>query len=161
MHWQQICEDPMLRNLPFKIETNRWGRIEMIPATNEHGLYQVRLIELLLQMLQNGRPIAECSIQTHDGVKVADVAWGSFEFFKRNKRNNPYQESPEIVIEILSPSNSVAEMEEKKELYFARGAQESWLCERDGRMRFFNNHQDLRNSELAPKFPSYIEIDFA
>jgi len=35
MNWQEICEHPALRELPFKIETNQWGKIEMCPASLE------------------------------------------------------------------------------------------------------------------------------
>lgn len=125
MNWQDICDNPLLRELPFKIETNKWGPIEMSPASNQHGLYQAIIIEWLLKLCPDGRPIAECSVQTFQGVKVAD------------------------------------EMMEKKELYFARGAREFWLCGKDGRMTFYNNHQELPKSELADAFPARIEIDFA
>ena len=161
MNWQAICENPALKDLPFKVETNKWGKIELSPASNEHGLYQAILIEWLVKLGEGGRPIAECGVQTVQGVKVADVAWGSYAFFRKNKRQNPYQESPEIVIEILSPSNTQREMLEKKELYFARGAQEFWVCDGDGSMAFFNNHEELGESGLIKNFPKKVDIDFA
>ena len=34
MTWEEIINDPTLQNLPFKIETNRFGQILMSPATN-------------------------------------------------------------------------------------------------------------------------------
>lgn len=160
MNWQEVCNSQVLQNLPFKVETNKWGRLEMSPATNEHGLYQSLLIQQL-SAKQGGMPISECSVQTSEGVKVADVAWASYEFFKRNGRANPYLEAPEIVVEIISPSNTRAEMNEKKELYFARGAEEFWLCGLDGKMQFFNNHSKLEASEFVPDFPLEITIDFA
>lgn len=51
-------------------------------------------------------------------------------------------------------------MEEKKELYFARGAREFWICEEDGGMRFYNNHAQLAASALAPGFPARVELPF-
>jgi Uma2 family endonuclease len=161
MSWQALCDDPFLRDIPFKVETNKWGKIELSPASNEHGMYQAIIIEWLRKLGENGRPLAECGVQTSQGVKVADVAWASYEFFARNKRQTPYRESPEIVVEILSPSNSRQEMEEKKELYFARGAREFWICESDGTMRFFDCREELRASGLIMDFPKNIEIDFA
>lgn len=107
MQWQEICDNPLFQNIPFKIETNRWKQIVMSPADNQHGLYQARIILWLAKLLDDGEPQVECSVQTTDGVKVADVAWGSTEFFTRNQRANPYQVAPEIVVEILSPSNTV------------------------------------------------------
>jgi Uma2 family endonuclease len=90
----------------------------MSPATNQHGLYQARIVRWLSTLLTGGEPLVECGIQTAEGVKVADVAWGSTAFFKRNCRANPYQEAPEIVVEILSPSNTTEEMNEKKAVVF-------------------------------------------
>ena len=39
------------------------------------------------------------------------------------------QGSPELVIEVLSPSNTEREMQEKATLYLATGAQEFWLVD--------------------------------
>lgn len=158
MNWQSICDDPLFRDMPFKIETNRWGKIEMSPASNKHGFLQILIAKGLLELAHGGYPISECSIQTTCGVKVADVVWASADFLRRNGVTNPYPEAPEIVIEILSPSNTLAEMEEKKELYFARGAREFWICEEDGLMRFYNNHVQLATSVLVPYFPGWIEL---
>ena len=116
--------------------------------------------EMVYSSGQQGLPVSECSVQTAKGVKVADVAWASLDFFKRNKLRNPYLESPEIMIEVLSPSNSRAEMMQKKQLYFAKGAQEVWLCDQQGKMSFFNAQQELESSALMPDFPHVIEIDF-
>jgi len=44
MNWQEICEHPTLRELPFKVETNQWGKIEMCPASNEHSLVVVHIM---------------------------------------------------------------------------------------------------------------------
>ncbi len=161
MNWQAICDNPLFQDLPFKFETNRWGRIVMTPASNRHSRYQGLIAKLLDRLLPDGEAIPECSIQTADGVKVADVARASADFLRRHGVANPYPEAPEIVIEILSPSNTLAEMEEKKELYFARGAREFWICEEDGGMRFYNNHAQLTASALAPGFPERVELPFA
>ena len=158
--WQAICDNPLFRDAPFKVETNRWGKIVMSPASNKHGLFQILIAEWLLKLAPDGRPIAECSIETADGVKVANVAWASNDFLRRHGVVNPYPEAPEILVEILLPSNTLAEMEEKKELYFARGAREVWLCEEHGAMRFYNNHARLESSALALNFPARVELPF-
>nr|VFJ47685.1 MAG: Putative restriction endonuclease [Candidatus Kentron sp. DK]VFJ51255.1 MAG: Putative restriction endonuclease [Candidatus Kentron sp. DK] len=160
MDWQEICDNPVFHDLPFRVETNQWGKIEMSPATNEHGIYQMAIGEWLIALSKKGRPISKCSVQTTKGVKVADVAWGSYEFLKRNRRKNPYPESPEIVVEILSPSNSRKEMQGKKKLYFAAGAKEVWLCGEDGKMTFLSPEGELRISGIIEGFPEKINIDF-
>lgn len=160
MNWQQICNNPAFNDLPFKFETNEWGKIEMSPASNTQSIYQGLLISWLNKLGQKGWAFPECSVQTTKGVKVADVAWASIDFFKRNKSRNPYLESPEIMIEVISPSNTKAEMVQKKQLYFAKGAREIWLCDQQGKMSFFNAEYELESSVLMPDFPHAVEIDF-
>jgi Uma2 family endonuclease len=77
---------------------------------------------------------------------------------QRNRGSNPFLEAPELCVEILSPSNTLQEMEEKKELYFARGTQEFWVCDRSGRMTFSQNTGVLPISRLFGAFPLTIEI---
>jgi len=32
LRWAEVCRDASLENLPYKIELNAWGKIEMSPA---------------------------------------------------------------------------------------------------------------------------------
>ena len=158
MNWAEICMNPVLRELPFKIQTDKWGHIVMSPATNEHGMYQAKMVALLSRLLSTGVIITECSIQTQEGVKVADVAWASDSFIARNRGENPFLEAPELCVEILSSSNTVMEMDEKKELYFARGARELWICDKNGNLTFHKKTGEINHSELAGKFPNRVLI---
>lgn len=47
----------------------------------------------------------------------------------------------------------------KTQLYFAQGAQEVWLCDEDGQMRFFlhDSAEPATQSRLCPEFPKKIE----
>lgn len=157
MQWEQICKDPVLQNLPFKIETNELGQIVMSPATNKHGYWQGMITLLLYQLLRNGKVISECSIQTSKGVKVADVVWLSEKFAGKHGYKTPYSVAPEICVEIVSPSNSKREMQEKMLLYFEQGAKEAWFCNEKGRVRFFDKNGSITSSKLAPDFPSLIK----
>ena len=56
--------------------------------------------------------------------------------------------APEICIEVLSLSNSPAEMNEKRDLYFEAGAHEVWIC---GRVR---GDTDVDNTPMAKVFQS-------
>lgn len=157
MQWEQICKDPVLQNLPFKIETNELGQIVMSPATNKHGYWQMMIGMFLYQLMQNGKVISECSIQTSKGVKVADVVWLSEKFSTKHGYKTPYVTAPEICVEIVSPSNSKKEMEEKMSLYFEQGAKEVWFCNEKGRVKFFIKKGAITKSKLAPDFPSLIK----
>lgn len=43
MTWEEVCADPSLQDLPYKIELNRWGKIVMGPASRHHGIYQAEI----------------------------------------------------------------------------------------------------------------------
>ena len=158
--WEDIIADRSLRDLPYKIETNRHHKIIMSPASHWHSDYQLEIGALLRQLMPHGRASVECAIQTSEGVRVADVAWISLE------RRAPYRRAallpiaPEICVEILAPSNTKGEMLEKMTLYFAKGAQEVWLCDEDGRMEFFTSLSapaTVLDSALCPQFPRRID----
>jgi Uma2 family endonuclease len=158
MEWSEIIKDSQLQNLPYKIELNEKGQIVMSPACNEHGLVQVEIGTLLNTMKKSGRVLSECSVQTSMGVKVADVVWLSKEFFKRNKLVTPYQEAPEICVEITSLSNTRAEINEKIELYLAKGAKEVWVCNAVRAMEFYNHRGAMKKSVLFSGFPKKIDL---
>jgi Uma2 family endonuclease len=75
--------------------------------------------------------------------------------------NLPLKPAPPICVGIVSPSNTIAQMEEKRALYFATGAKEVWICERDGTMRFFNATGEIAHSHLVPEFPKVISVQRA
>ncbi|MGC8494067.1 MAG: Uma2 family endonuclease [Syntrophobacteraceae bacterium] len=159
MQWREVVEHPSLKDLPFKIETNADGYIMMVAAKNRHRAYQMHISSWFEQHGEMKRAMQECNIQTSDGVKIADVAWGSLGFFERNKYEDPYRESPEIVVEVISPSNREKAMKSKMSLHFEVGAKEVWFCDDDGNMRFFNPQGELERSEMFKEFPVHIDIE--
>lgn len=159
MTWAEICADKRLQDLPFRIESDRWGNIVMSPPPrSRHSEYQGEITRLLWTLLTGGLALTECPIETSEGVKAADAAWVSHER-RASRPNDPaYLIAPEICIEILSPSNSEAEIDFRRRLYFEKGAIEFWLCDLDGEMTFFDAAGEIRQSKLCPKFPARIEI---
>ena len=132
LQWADVMANPFLKDLPFKIELNRWGKIEMSPASNQHGAVQVD-IATELKKKRGGRVLVECSIQTSDGVRVADVAWVSNARLKVLGWTTPFAQAPEICVEIMSPANTWAEMHMKAGLYLQAGAQQVWVVSLDGK----------------------------
>ncbi|MCP4995336.1 MAG: Uma2 family endonuclease [Gammaproteobacteria bacterium] len=150
MEWAEVINNPLLKDLPFKIELSKYGKILMSPASNKHGWIQMRIGNNLANKLPGGEVIAECSIQTSEGVKVADVAWASAAFINTFAYKTPYPKAPEICIEITSPSNSRAEITAKVELYLAKGAQEVWVVYEDGNIITFTHTGEIEKSTMAP-----------
>jgi Uma2 family endonuclease len=156
MEWQEVIEHPALQNLPFKIELNEYGKIEMSPASNRHGRLQTKIVLLLEQYGSPGEIYLECSINTRKSVKVADVAWSSKSFFETYGEQTPLPVAPEICVEILSPSNSKAEMLEKIDLYLAKGAREVWLCNDNGDIEIHTPAGIASQSAIISGFPVNI-----
>ena len=149
MEWSEVIENPLLKDLPFKIELNKFGKLLMSPASNSHGRIQSRLAAALLNQLPKGEVITECSIQTSDGVKVADVAWLSEEFVREFGFVTPLPKAPEICIEIVSPSNSKIEIQSKVDLYLAKGAHEVWIAYELNKIHIFSCMGRIERSEVA------------
>ena len=61
-------------------------------------------------------------------------------------------------IEIASPSNRLAELVEKRALYFEQGAKEVWICEETGEMIFYRADGRLTSSVMCPDFPQKVEF---
>ncbi|MDR3569882.1 MAG: hypothetical protein P4L43_17815 [Syntrophobacteraceae bacterium] len=79
MEWREVVDHPSLQDLPFKIETNEWGKILMTPASYVHAAYQSRIFRWLV-LSGLGEALAECPVQTSKGVRVADVARATHRF---------------------------------------------------------------------------------
>ena len=149
MEWAEVIDNPLLQDLPFKIELNKFGKLLMSPASNEHGRIQSRLASMLINKLPTGEVITECSIQTSDGVKVADVAWLSKDFVLEFDFITPYPKAPELCIEIVSPSNSKIEIQQKVDLYLAKGASEVWVVYGLNDMHVFTHMGYSEKSKLV------------
>lgn len=156
--WRAILDDPALRELPYKIELNARGKIEMIPANNAHGRWQTRVAAELLRLLPDGEVITEASVLTRIGVRVPDVVWASRAFVAAHGLTTPFPRAPEICVEVLSPSNTTDEIEEKVAAYIAAGATEVWVLHEDGTLRFFDasGAKPASGFGIAPQLPPPI-----
>jgi Uma2 family endonuclease len=139
LRWAEVCSDASLQDLPYKIELNAWGKIEMSPASYRHALLQGRTTAELARQLPGGEVLTECPVLTEIGVRVPDVAWASDEFMRANRETTPCRSAPEICVEIRSPSNSDAEIAAKTEAYLVAGAREVWVVEDSGVIRYFDS----------------------
>ena len=150
--WHELMENPYLRNIPYKVELNKFGQILMSPASNRHGILQNKVSREIERSKQSGIVIIECSILTSEGVRVADVAWASDEFIGEFGEITPYPKAPEICVEIKSPGNSKAEMEEKTRLYLEKGALEVWIVDEYSNTNFFSHVGEIKESKIAADF---------
>lgn len=147
--WTELVNDPSLHDLPYKIELNADGKIEMSPASNRHGTLQARVAWALKNAMPAGEAITECSVLTEIGVRVPDVAWASREFLESQQDSTPFTRAPELCVEVVSPSNTAREIEDKVRAYLAAGAREVWVVNEDGALKCFGPEGARATSEYG------------
>jgi len=154
--WADLLRDPTFQDLPYKIETNARGQIILSPHSNRHSFLQDTIQRLLRQYAPEGSTPPEFAIATPHGVKSPDVAWISPERRQAmQETGDPTPIAPEICIEVLSESNTGEEMNEKRALYREAGAEEVWLVDLDGHIRFFGE-KELDRSQRVAEMPTQI-----
>jgi Uma2 family endonuclease len=149
LRWDEVLRDPSLQDLPYKIELNAWGKVEMSPASNRHGRLQAALALEFGRLLPRGTVVTECSVLTNIGIRVPDVVWASPAFMAAFGEITPYTRAPEICAEIVSPSNVQAEIDGKTRAYLAAGAQEVWIVSDDGNVRYFSQQGESAGSSFG------------
>jgi Uma2 family endonuclease len=104
------------------------------PPIHEHHLIQRRLMRLLenaagdageVSMELGFRPLGEYEYRIADVVFLVKDRWASI------PRKGYLSGSPELVIEVLSPSNTTAKMHEKRKLCLETGSREFWVVDID------------------------------
>lgn len=159
--WDELLANPEVAKIEGRVETDRYGHIIMSPPpAPKHGFYQSEILRMLDKLMPGGRVLPECPISAADGVRAADVAWVSPQRIKELGDRSCFPHAPETCVEVLSPGNSNAEIEEKIALYFEAGAGEVWVCGIFGEMKFFSaaGAPPMPASKLCPEFPRQIEL---
>jgi Uma2 family endonuclease len=149
LRYEKLCEDPCFANILGKVEIDAWGRVMMTPPpAYYHGVVQARLIQAL-GALGGGQIAAETPIATPAGLFAADVTWASEAFVQAHAREAALPRAPELCIEIVSPSNSRKELDEKIAAYLAAGAREVWIVyPQSKRCEFHGRQGKLAESEF-------------
>ena len=156
--WEELCADPSLQDLPYRIELNGLNQIVMSPLPFRHGRYQGKIYNLLSLLLSGGEPSIETAVSTSDNVKVPDVIWASSAFIHQYADASATPVAPQICVEVLSPADRAIEIEQKRALYFEAGAREVWICGLKGEMEFYAPAGPMERSALCPEFPARVEL---
>ncbi len=157
--WERATADPYWSSMGGRFESNAFGEIIMSPpppfAHNDCSFQIAKEIERQL----GGHATTECPILTIDGVKLADAAWFTTKRYESVRHQTAIEIAPEICVEVISPSNTPAEMRHKRKLYFETGAIECWTRQTDGVMAYYlASDVDTPHSQssLCPNFPKEI-----
>lgn len=113
---------------------------------------QYRLVELLRPFAEGmGVVAAEVPFRalTEYEVRAADVAFVSQSRWDATAEDDYLRGSPELIVEVLSRSNTTAEMREKAALYLATGCLEFWVVD-PGRRGVSVTRRDGENLVIRP-----------
>ena len=105
--------------------------VEVPPPKFDHRVIQDHLVELLKPIAEGGYVGVEFGFRAlpEGEYRTADVVYVSAERYAAAKGSSYFQGAPEMVIEILSPSNTKAEMRERAALCLANGCLEFWVLD--------------------------------
>ena len=106
--------------------------IEVAPPKGDHFLIQQMLRDLLDRATAGrGRAYTEAAFRAlPDGeYRVADVAYAPEERWTKLWGDSYFMGAPDLVIEVLSPSNTATEMLDRRILCLENGAREFWLVD--------------------------------
>jgi len=104
----------------------------MPPPNRAHYLVQLQLQQLLSNAARNAgvvgiempfRPLPEFEYRRADVAFVSRTRWDQIPSDKH------LEGAPELVVEVLSPSNSAAEMVDRRNLCLENGSREFWLVD--------------------------------
>jgi len=158
LSWKEVCEDPTLQDLPYKVETNDRGQIVMSPTYAWHGRFAYTIAQQLEETLPEGVSSVETAIRTSKGTKVADAVWCTAARWEQIKDAYDVPVAPEICVEVRSPTNTDEEIDEKRALYLEAGAEEVWICDEEGRLTFYDEDGELKASSRVPSVPERIDL---
>jgi Uma2 family endonuclease len=124
------------RQLPLREDVRQelhWGQIVTLTRPKmRHAKLQSRLVRLLRPYAEHlgvvESEVAFRALPEYD-LRGADVAFVSSQRWDQTPDDDNLQGSPELVVEILSPSNTAAEMREKSALYLSTGARQFWVVD--------------------------------
>jgi Uma2 family endonuclease len=124
------------RRLPDRedvIQELHWGMVvTMCRPKMKHAKLQSRLVRLLRPKAEH-RGVVETEVAFRAlpeyDLRGADVAYVSRQRWDATDDDDNLRGSPELAIEVLSPSNTRAEIHEKAVLCLSSGAQEFWVVD--------------------------------
>jgi Uma2 family endonuclease len=121
---------------PFYYELRHGELVRVSRPKLKHSLVQATLRDSLKAHAEPGSyvdsEVAFRPLPEHE-LWVADVAYLSKERFQAADIEDNFHGAPDLVIEVLSPSNTVAEMNDRERICLENGTKAFWVV--DARLR--------------------------
>jgi Uma2 family endonuclease len=116
----------------FYYELRHGEAVRVTRPVYGHFLIQQRIAKLLTDAAAGEGfaypEVAYRALPEHE-LRVADVAYAPRAHWERTDPADHFRGAPELVVEVLSPSNTAAEMNDKTDLCLNNGSREFWLVD--------------------------------
>ncbi len=114
-----------------RYELRHGDPVKLPPLRLGHALIQENLRALLKQAAGDaGLVLVELGFRIGDrNYRVSDVAYFSRERLGAQDPRRPFYGAPDMVIEILSPSNTAADVRDRRKLCLENGSAEFWVVD--------------------------------
>jgi Uma2 family endonuclease len=112
---------------PGKDELLDGEHFHLPPGVRKHSAIVARIFALLMQRVDGSLPRR---VQVETGYKIGEKNWvvPDVSVIYPDQAGDPYFEgAPEIAIEVISESNTAHQIDLKRKIYLANGAQEVWV----------------------------------
>lgn len=111
------------------LELHHGARVEMTRPKHKHAVIQSALFLLLRRLAPQGKAQIEFAFRPRPEYELwcADVAWTTRQRYREIDPDGYLAGSPELAVEVLSPSNTAAEILEKETICLETGAREFWI----------------------------------
>jgi len=116
----------------YRQELRHGELFQVAPPKYDHFMIQQTLRDLLDEAAAGaGRAYTEVGFRPllESEYRIADVAYAPHERWASSRTAGYFRGAPEIVIEVLSPSNTVTEILEKEKLCLENGCKEFWIVD--------------------------------
>ena len=119
---------------PFYYELHHGELVQVCRPKLKHTTVQMRLLKELLKRvgsnLSVGMEVPFRALPQYE-FRVADVAIVSNDRIKQTDPEDVLHGAPELVVEVLSPSNTMSEINDREKLCLENGAREFWVVDPD------------------------------
>ena len=135
--------------------------VPMSPAGDEHGAYEANVVVELrafvdprkLGKVRTGE-VGVFTRRNPDTVRGADVVFISNERYAQKTGKGFLKLAPDLVVEVLSPTNTKAELDQKLAEYFAIGVRLVWVLDPDiSTVRAYSSPTEARTFGPADNLP--------
>ena len=114
-----------------------------------HARIKAHIVVEFGRQLAHGVVFAGCPVLTEIGLRVSGRRLGFAAFMRRHASAEIFPNAPDICVEVISPSNTEAEIIEKTHAYLQAGAQEVWIATEAGELHFFDTSGEKSASRFA------------